>query len=135
MVTKIRLGPATRRGEGRRGFSTARELELVARQDGTTYYRMGIVIWADQDDLVYLEKFESDVATAIGAQVNVGTVSAGDQFGMRLLGETIELYRNGELLAAHTDSSISGNGAIGIGLWGAPTPGAWDDFGGGDAKP
>jgi len=70
------------------------------------------------------------VWTQLGADINTGADWAnGDVFGLRAVGNVLEVYRNGTLLATRTDTDISGGGYIG--LWNGEVTCRWDNFGGG----
>jgi hypothetical protein len=58
----------------------------------------------------------------------------GDIFGVRIVGSTITVYKNGEVLNSIEDATISGDGYIGIEI-GNSAGVALEDFGGGDYVP
>ncbi len=82
------------------------------------------------NDTIMVQSMTNGVPTTIGATITQ-EISAGDVLGIRMIGSSIEVFRNGTSLGTRSDSTYTATGQIGIGL--SATSGAWDNFGGGIA--
>lgn len=92
--------------------------------------------WVNQagaDELIYF-RADNGVYTQLGATDTPGNMTAGDKFGVEMIGSTIQAYRyTGGAWAAfgtsRSDSTYSAAGSIGCGF--GDNIGRFDDFGGG----
>ncbi|MCS6297178.1 MAG: SGNH/GDSL hydrolase family protein [Nitrospira sp.] len=65
-------------------------------------------------DELNVYRFDNSANTLVGAQVLL-TFNAGDELGARMIGDTIEVFINGILIATRTDATYSAAGFIGCG--------------------
>lgn len=87
-------------------------------------------------DTVKIYRMDNAVHTQLGATIT-RAFAAGDSFGVRIIGSTIEAWYKASagswtLLGSRTDSTYSGNGYLG--LMNATNAFTLDDFGGGTIK-
>lgn len=80
------------------------------------------------NDTIQVNRVTNAAPTAIGAAFTQ-EIANGDVIGVRMVGDTIEVFVNGTSLGTRTDSTYTGAGTLALGF--STTSGAWDDFGGG----
>lgn len=100
-------------------------------------YSTSWVNQAGSDQLIYY-RVDNAVYTQLGSTETPGNMTAGDKFGVEMIGSTIQAYRyTGGTWAAfgtsRSDSTYSAAGSIGCGV--GDNTGRLDDFGGGTVVP
>lgn len=93
-------------------------------------------------DVLYVERFDNDVATQLGSTVSQEFAN-GESLGMEMIGDTLKVYRKASgtwsEVASRTDSTYTGAGNIGLGGVGYTADDGqkpvWNDLGGGSIVP
>lgn len=98
----------------------------TATPDG---YQARVIMDFGSPHVCLINRMDDGAFTQLGANVEDGTWSNGDQLGMSAIGSTLALYRNGTALGTRTDATYSAAGKLGLGC--TTTTPRFDSFGGG----
>lgn len=93
---------------------------LDARRTGTTSYRAQI---GSGGSLALQVRFSSTTTTVASGF----TAAAGDRIGIRVVGSTVQLLKNGVVLATVTDTQITAIGTCQLVATSTTVAGVWDD--------
>lgn len=93
-------------------------LTLMVRNQSATawgdgYYAEFEFTGAGSNGIVRVYRYVSSVATQLGATITLSSpLAAVQQIGVRVVGSTITIWRNGALVDSRTDSNIAGAGRL-----------------------
>lgn len=100
--------------------------------NATNHYEVFWVSQAAANDVAQIYKYNGSYVQ-LGADVSLGgEMAVDDVLGIRVVGTTIEVFRNGVSIASRTDGDVTGAGFLG--LYFSEESARMDDFGGGSLR-